>query len=73
VKKKKPPISAFDTWFKAQFGSRPSALNYYNLAKLVDNARARYHELVRHQSEVKSWDNAQRAASYAWNARDGKK
>jgi hypothetical protein len=63
--------SEFLKWFEAQFGKRPvSEKDEIELQKEFYVSQATVLKLERRLRELRSWDCDQRAALYAWNARE---
>ena len=63
--------SEFDKWFVAQFGPRPCPYG-----TVENDKRQRWMDCAQEVEKMKSeieaidrWDNSERAALYAWNAR----
>lgn len=61
--------SAFDTWFVAQHGARPSGLPDVDLEKQIANGVAAEKLLARRHA----WDARMESALYAWQLTDNKK
>lgn len=64
--------SAFDAWFVAQYGPRPSRLSLIQLDERMDAARAEWSRLSDEYARAYQWDDNRDAALKAWQAKEGR-
>lgn len=69
MKKAKRTPGSFTKWFEAQFGKRPSKTPTEDLVEELTSLQLEVMRKRRVVDAVERWEEHERAALYAWNAR----